>query len=97
MSVDKNEILKIASLAKLKFSDEEIEKFTSQFNEILNYMDKLNEIDTENVQPLSHPLDINNVMREDELFNSIETKDALLNAPDKDEQYFKVPKVIKDK
>ncbi len=97
MSVDKNEILKIASLAKLKFNDEEIEKFTSQFNEILNYMDKLNEIDTENVQPLSHPLDINNVMREDELFNSIETKDALLNAPDKDEQYFKVPKVIKDK
>jgi aspartyl-tRNA(Asn)/glutamyl-tRNA(Gln) amidotransferase subunit C len=97
MSVDKNEILKIASLAKLKFSDEEIEKFTSQFNEILNYMDKLNEINTDNVQPLSHPLDINNVMREDELFNSIETKDALLNAPEKDEQYFKVPKVIKDK
>jgi len=97
MSVDKNEILKIANLAKLKFNDEEIEKFTSQFNEILNYMDKLNEINTENVQPLSHPLDINNVMREDELFNSIETKDALLNAPDKDEQYFKVPKVIKDK
>lgn len=97
MSIEKTEIIKIANLAKLKFSDEELEKFTSQFNEILDYMAKLNEINTDNVQPLSHPLEVTNVMREDELKNSVETKDALLNAPEKDEQYFLVPKVIKDK
>lgn len=97
MSVDKNEIIKIAKLAKINFSEDEIEKFTIQFNEILDYMTKLNEINTDNVPPLSHPLEVTNVMREDELRTSIETKDALLNAPEKDEQYFKVPKVIKDK
>ncbi len=97
MSVDNKEIIKIAKLAKLKFNDEEIEKFTSQFNEILDYMKKLNEINTDDVKPLSHPLELTNVMREDELKNSIETKAALLNALEKDEQYFKVPKVIKEK
>lgn len=97
MSVDKKEIIKIAKLAKLNFSEEEIEKFTSQFNEILDYMTKLNEINTDDVLPLSHPLEVINVMRDDKLKSSIETKDALLNAPEKDEQYFKVPKVIKDK
>ncbi len=97
MSVDKKEIIKIAKLAKLNFSEEEIEKFTSQFNDILEYMNKLNEINTDDVQPLSHPLEVTNVMRDDKLKTSIETKDALLNAPEKDEQYFRVPKVIKDK
>jgi len=97
MSVDKNEILKIASLAKLKFNDDEIEKFTYQFNEILNYINKLNEINTDNVEPLSHPLEINSVMRNDELKISISTNKALMNAPDKDDRFFKVPKVIKDK
>lgn len=97
MSVSKEEIIKIAKLSKLKFNDEEIEKFTSQFNEILEYMAKLNELDTENVQPLSHPLEVTNVMRDDKLMPSIETKKALQNAPDSDEQYFKVPKVIKEK
>jgi aspartyl-tRNA(Asn)/glutamyl-tRNA(Gln) amidotransferase subunit C len=97
MSVDKNEILKIASLAKLKFNDDEIEKFTYQFNEILNYINKLNEINTDNVEPLSHPLEINSVMRNDELKISISTDKALMNSPDKDDKFFKVPKVIKDK
>lgn len=97
MSVEKTEIIKIANLAKLKFSDEELEKFIGQFNEIIEYINKLNEIDTENVKPLSHPLEVINVMRNDELKKSVETKYALLNAPEKDEQYFLVPKVIKDK
>jgi aspartyl-tRNA(Asn)/glutamyl-tRNA(Gln) amidotransferase subunit C len=60
-------------------------------------MTKLNEINTDDVPPLSHPLEVTNVMRDDKLKTSIKTKDALSNAPEKDEQYFKVPKVIKDK
>ena len=97
MSVSKEDVEKIAKLAKLNFSDEELENFTPQMNEILNYMDKLNELDTENVEPLSHPVEQINVFREDKLKQSIFTEDALKNAPSKDEQFFKVPKVIGDK
>ena len=55
------------NLHNLKFSEEELESFTPQMNEILNYMEKLNELDTENVEPLSHPVEQTNVFREDEL------------------------------
>jgi len=97
MAVTKKDVEKIAELARLKFSDEEIESFTPQMNDILNYMEKLNELDTEQVEPLSHPIEQTNVFRNDELKASAQTKDALQNAPDKNEQYFKVPKVIQDK
>ena len=97
MPVTKKDVEKIAELAQLKFSEEDLESFTSQMNEILNYMEKLNELDTENVEPLSHPVEQTNVFREDELKPSISTEDALKNAPAKDEHYFKVPKVIGDK
>lgn len=97
MSVTKKDVEKIAELAKLKFTDDELENFTHQMNEILSYMDKLNELDTENVKPLSHPVEQINVFREDELRPSVSTEEALKNAPDKTDQHFKVPKVIGDK
>jgi aspartyl-tRNA(Asn)/glutamyl-tRNA(Gln) amidotransferase subunit C len=97
MAVTKKEVEKIAELARLKFSEEEFENFTPQMNEILSYMDKLNELDTENVKPLSHPVEQSNVFRADELKPSISTEDALKNAPSKDEHHFTVPKVIGDK
>jgi aspartyl-tRNA(Asn)/glutamyl-tRNA(Gln) amidotransferase subunit C len=97
MAVTKKDVEKIAELARLKFSEEELENFTPQMNEILSYMDKLNELDTENVKPLSHPVEQSNVFREDEMKTSIPGEDALKNAPSKDEHHFKVPKVIGDK
>jgi len=97
MSVTKKDVEKIAELAKLKFTDDELDNFTHQMNEILSYMDKLNELDTENVKPLSHPVEQINVFREDELKPSVSTEEALKNAPDKTDQHFKVPKVIGDK
>lgn len=97
MAVTKKDVEKIAELARLKFTDEDLENFTPQMNEILSYMDKLNELDTENVKPLSHPVEQTNVFREDELKTSISTEDALKNAPAKDDHHFKVPKVIGDK
>ncbi len=97
MAVTKKDVEKIAELANLKFSEEELENFTPQMNEILSYMDKLNELDTENVEPLSHPVEQTNVFRDDELKASISTEEALINAPAKDEHHFKVPKVIGDK
>ena len=97
MAVTKKEVEKIAELARLKFTEEELENFTPQMNEILSYMDKLNELDTENLKPLSHPVEQTNVFREDELKPSIPTEDTLKNAPSKNEHHFKVPKVIGEK
>lgn len=97
MGVTKKDVENIAELAKLKFTEAELENFTPQMNEILSYMDKLNELETENVKPLSHPVEQTNVFREDILNPSITTKEALKNAPAKDEYHFKVPKVIGDK
>lgn len=94
MSVTKKDAEYIANLAKLKYSDEELENFTHQMNEILAYIDKLNELNTDGVEPLSHPVENTNVFRNDEKKKSIERDEALKNAPDSNEEYFKVPKVI---
>lgn len=95
MAVTKNDVEHIAKLAKLEIKEYEINEFTSQLNQVLEYVDKLNELDTENVEPLSHPVEGENVFREDILKNSISTNDALKNSVSKTEEYFKVPKVIK--
>jgi aspartyl-tRNA(Asn)/glutamyl-tRNA(Gln) amidotransferase subunit C len=84
MAVTKKDVEYIAELAKLKFKDEELEKFTEQ----------LNELDTTNVEPLSHPVEGSNVFREDVVKPSIDREEALKNAPDRSELFFKVPKVI---
>lgn len=97
MSVTKNDVEKIAQLAKLKFEDSEMDEYTKDMNNILAYMDKLNQLNTENVEPLSHPNEDSNVFRNDELKPSISSEDALKNAPEKDDKYFKVPKVIQVK
>ncbi len=97
MSVTKDEVKYIASLSRLEFNESELEDFTNEFNQILNYIDKLNELDTENIEPLSHPIEKKNVFRNDELVESINRDEALKNAPDKTDEYFKVPKVIKSK
>lgn len=94
MAVTKDDVKHIAALAKLKFSDEELDKFTSQFNEILNYIETLNEINTENIEPMSHPLNSENVFREDILVPGSSTEDALKNAPATDGTFFIVPKII---
>ena len=80
MSVTRKDVEHIAELARLKFKDEELENFTSQLNEILEYMEKLNELDTENVEPLSHPVESQNVFREDFNKPSVRREDALKNA-----------------
>lgn len=85
----------IAQLAKLKFKEEELESFTHKFNEILSYVEKLNELNTDEIEPMEYPIDNVNVFREDINMGSIDTSEALKNAPDTDGTYFIVPKVIK--
>ena len=94
MSVTRKDVEHIAELARLKFNDQELENFTEQLNDILSYVEKLNELDTENVKPLSHPVEGENVFREDKVKPSVERIKALKNSPDSDDEFFKVPKVI---
>ena len=94
MSVNRKDVEHIAELARLKFNKEELENFTNQLNEILTYVEKLNELDTENVEPLSHPVENNNVFRDDIVKPSIQKNEALKNSPENDENFFRVPKVI---
>ncbi len=84
----------IAHLARLTLAGSEKEKFGAQLNSILTYVEKLEELDTTGVEPTSHVLEISNVMREDELRPSLSRDDALMNAPDRSEEFYRVPKII---
>ncbi len=94
MSVTRKEVEHIAKLANLQLNEAELEDYTLQLNKILEYVEKLNELDTENVKPLSHPVEGVNVFREDIMKPSVDREEALKNAPSKDDEFFKVPKVI---
>lgn len=94
MPINKEEARHIAALAKLNLKPEELENITLQLNDILTYMEKLNMLDTENIQPLSHPLENTNVFRIDEKQISVSKEEALKNSPDQDGNYFVVPKII---
>lgn len=94
MSVSRKDVEHIASLAKLSFTDDEKETLTHHLNEILQHMEKLNELDTSNVEPLSQVVKNENVFRDDVVKPSIPTDEALKNAPVRTDEHFKVPKVI---
>ncbi len=97
MAVTKQDVEHIAKLARLEFPDEENEKFTKQFNEILSYIEQLNKLDTSNVEPLSHVIELSNVFRKDEVKPGLTTDEALQNAPARTDKFFRVPKVIGEK
>lgn len=94
MSVTIQDVEKIARLAKLSFTEDEKFKFTEQFNQILAYMEKLNELDTEHISPTASPSDLVNVMREDKVKPWLTQEQALANAPKSKDGFFSVPKVI---
>ena len=94
MKINKTEIEHIAMLARLSLSEEEKDLFGSQLGSILDYMEQLNGLDTEGIEPTSHVLSIQNVMREDIPAASLPRKDVLMNAPSRTEQFFRVPKII---
>ncbi|MBN2455308.1 MAG: Asp-tRNA(Asn)/Glu-tRNA(Gln) amidotransferase subunit GatC [Sedimentisphaerales bacterium] len=95
-TIDQAMVTKVAKLARLELTDDEIQLFTTQLSAILDYMAKINELDTEDVEPLAHCLPISNVFREDIAKESFGTERALLNAPRQDGDFFKVPKILED-
>ncbi len=94
MKITKEEIEHIAVLARLSLPEDEKELFGSQLSGILDYMEKLNELDTKEIEPTSHVLSLSNVMRDDVPTSSIPREKALMNAPSHTEKFFRVPKII---
>ena len=97
MPVSLADVERVAALARLALNDEEKQIMMAQLNDILRYMEELNSIDTGNVEPLSHVIDLPPVYREDVPEPGLTHEEAMRNAPSRDEQYFKVPKVIGDR
>jgi aspartyl-tRNA(Asn)/glutamyl-tRNA(Gln) amidotransferase subunit C len=98
VSITREEVLKIADLARLHFGEEELAAFTAQFQRILDYIEKLKEVDVENVEPTSHvslAVDFEKHMyREDKVKESLPVELSLENAPDPASGHFRVPKVL---
>jgi aspartyl-tRNA(Asn)/glutamyl-tRNA(Gln) amidotransferase subunit C len=92
--IDEAQVRKVAKLSRLELTDAEVEEFTGQLSAILEYVEKMNELDTEGVEPLAHCLAISNVLREDRVRESLGTEAALANAPQRDGEFFKVPKIL---
>lgn len=94
IKISQDEVTYVAHLARLEFGEEEKEKFTFQLNEILRYMDKLGEVDTTGVEPMTHAIAQKNAFREDAVGVSLPPEVSLANAPESRGGCFQVPKVI---
>ncbi len=94
MSITNKDVLHVAGLARLGLNDEETIAYEKELNDVLDFMEKLNKLDTEGVEPTNHVLDIHNVFRTDIIEASLDVEDVLANAPDRDDDYFKVPSIL---
>lgn len=96
MKISKDDVINTAELARLEFSDEKLEKFTDQLGNILEYIEDLNELNTEKITPTSYGLEVSTPLREDIVNQTITVEEALQNAPESENGFFVVPKVIED-
>ena len=95
MNITRKDVEKLAHLSRLELTEEELVAMESDMNKMLHFVEKINELDLEGVEPLAYMSDEVNILREDEVKQDITHEEALKNAPDKDTDYFRVPKVIK--
>lgn len=95
MKISLDEIRHLAHLSRLEFSEEEMKDMQGDMDKILGFVDKINELDLEGVEPLIYLSEERNVLRADESKSILSKDEALKNAPDKDTDYFRVPKVLK--
>ncbi|MGH7427830.1 MAG: Asp-tRNA(Asn)/Glu-tRNA(Gln) amidotransferase subunit GatC [Candidatus Methylomirabilaceae bacterium] len=94
MKITMQEVEHVARLARLELSEPEKERMRAQLDSILSYIDKLNELDTSAVEATSHVLPLTNVFREDEIRPSLSQEESLVNAPDRHDLFFRVPKIL---
>ncbi len=94
--IDIEQVKQVAKLGRLDLTEAEIAQFTTQLGAILEYVKKLDQLDTSKVEPLAHCLPINNCLRKDEVEPSLGTDKTLANAPENDGQFFMVPKILEE-
>ena len=94
--ISREEVQHVARLARLHLTDEEAERMREQLDAILEYVDKLRELDVGGVEPTAHAVPLINVMRDDALAPSLPQEAALANAPDRAGEFFRVPRIIED-
>ncbi len=92
--ISKDQVKYVANLARLAITEDEAEKFTKQLDAIITFAEQLNELDTENVEPTSHVLEIKNVLREDVSKEGLPREEVLKNAPEEQDGQFKVPAIL---
>ncbi|MFB5678597.1 Asp-tRNA(Asn)/Glu-tRNA(Gln) amidotransferase subunit GatC [Paenibacillus terreus] len=94
MNISLENVRHVAKLSRLNLTSAEEELMTEQLNAILHYAEKLNELDTDNVEPTTHVLHVSNVMREDEVRPSLALEQVMRNAPEEEDGQFKVPAIL---
>ncbi|WP_136809150.1 Asp-tRNA(Asn)/Glu-tRNA(Gln) amidotransferase subunit GatC [Desulfosediminicola flagellatus] len=94
MKITREEVLHVAHLARLNLNEDELVKMTEQLDNILSYVDKLSELNTENVEPTTHAHKSVNAFREDVVLESLSREDSLANAPEDNGEMFTVPRII---
>jgi aspartyl-tRNA(Asn)/glutamyl-tRNA(Gln) amidotransferase subunit C len=94
--IDEAQVRKAAKLARLDVSEAQVAEFAGQLNAIIGYVERMNELKTDDVEPLAHCLPISNVFREDTIKESLGTEKTLANAPQRDGAFFKVPKILEE-
>lgn len=92
--IDREQVRKVAHLARLELTGEEEEQFTTQLSSILDYFEQLSELNTDNVAPTTRAIDVSNVTRADELQSSSNRQEILSGAPAQEDGFFKVPKIL---
>jgi len=96
MPLSRDDVERISLLARLQFGEDELERLTDQLSQIIQYVETLSELDTDHVEPMAHTLDLQDVVRGDECRSSLPREDALANAPQRDEECYRVPAVLGD-
>jgi len=92
--IDADEVKKVALLSRLALTEAEIQKYAGHLGAVLEYFEKMKELDTSQVEPLAHCLPINSVLRPDRVKKSLDTEKALANAPDRNDGLFRVPRIL---
>ena len=94
MALTRDEVEKVSLLARLKLTDEELDRMTAQLGQVVDYVHQLADLDTEEVEPMAHAVELTNVFRPDEVRPSLPRAEALANAPKRDEECYLVPAVL---
>ena len=96
MSLSRNEVEKVSLLARLQLANDELDEMTTQLSKIVDYVEQLSQLDTENVEPLAHAADLTNVFADDVVKESFPRNAVLANAPKRDDECYRVPAVLGD-